>query len=81
MTGDAEKLKQVFINIISNGCQAMDDGGILNVDIQPNSEHVDIAVSDTGTGIHSDDISPMIFLKYLIPLLPPRRWGSGWGLQ
>jgi signal transduction histidine kinase len=75
MTGDAEKLKQVFINIISNGCQAMDDGGILNVDIEPNSEHVDIAVSDTGTGIHPDDIS-----KIFDPFVTTKEMGVGLGL-
>ncbi|MEW6600106.1 MAG: ATP-binding protein [Nitrospirota bacterium] len=75
MSGDASSLKQAFINIITNGCQAMHGEGLLQVNIQTDSKKVDVAITDTGEGIHPDDIS-----KIFDPFVTTKEMGIGLGL-
>lgn len=49
--GDANQLKQVFLNIINNAIFAMQDGGTLSVSTRINRGNVYIDISDTGRGI------------------------------
>ncbi len=73
--GDSEKLKQAFINIITNGCQAMDENGVLKVNITLNGREVDIAISDTGKGILQEEIS-----RLFDPFYTTKPMGMGLGL-
>ncbi|MEK7238899.1 MAG: ATP-binding protein, partial [Nitrospirota bacterium] len=73
--GDSEKLKQAFINIITNGCQAMGENGVLKVNITPNGREVDIAISDTGNGISQEEIS-----RLFDPFYTTKPMGMGLGL-
>ena len=75
MYGDVEKLKQAFINIFNNGCQAMHGKGVLTINIKPNAKNVEISVGDTGEGIHPDDL-PKIF----DPFVTTKEMGVGLGL-
>lgn len=75
MSGDAEKLKHAFINIINNGCQAMNAGGLLRVDMNPNGRNVDIMITDTGEGIPQEDID-----KIFDPFVTTKDMGVGLGL-
>ncbi len=75
IAGDTEKLKQTFINILTNGCQAMNGNGVLTVRINQNSRHVEVSVTDTGKGIDPDDIS-----KIFDPFVTNREMGVGLGL-
>jgi signal transduction histidine kinase len=75
MSGDATNLKQAFINLITNGCQAMYGEGMLKVQINPDGDYVDIAITDTGEGIHPDDIS-----KIFDPFVTTKEMGIGLGL-
>ena len=75
MSGDATKLKQTFINILTNGCQAMHGEGILTVKIKPNGRYIDVAVADTGEGIDTGDI-----LKVFDPFVTSKDMGLGLGL-
>jgi signal transduction histidine kinase len=75
MYGDVEKLKQAFMNIFNNGCQAMNGEGVLTVNIKPNAKNVEISIKDTGEGIHPDDI-PKIF----DPFVTTKEMGVGLGL-
>ncbi len=75
MSGDETKLKQAFVNVITNGCQAMNGNGILTVEINQNGKNVDIAITDTGEGIHPDDIS-----KIFDPFVTTKKMGVGVGL-
>ena len=61
--GDASQLEQVFLNLTINSCHAMPEGGVLSIETAIASgapSEVVITVSDTGTGIRSDDL-PHIF--------------------
>ncbi len=73
--GDSEKLKQAFINIITNGCQAMGENGVLKVNITPKGREVDIAISDTGKGISQEEIS-----RLFDPFYTTKPMGMGLGL-
>ena len=66
--GDRGQLEQVFLNLFLNACQAMPDGGILDVrswrETAPDgSEQVVVTVSDTGTGIAPEHL-PHVFSPY-----------------
>ncbi len=73
--GDSKKLKQAFINLISNGCQAIEDNGVLTVNIIPNGQNVDVTVTDTGKGISSQDIA-----RIFEPFFTTKAMGVGLGL-
>jgi len=82
--GDAEMLKQVFLNVILNAFQAMPGGGVLKIETRMNeaaenrpglSAHVDIRFSDTGIGIPAEHLA-----KIFDPFFSTREKGSGLGL-
>jgi len=75
ISGDLKKLKQVFVNIVNNGCQAMDENGILKVNILSNDKFVDVIIADSGKGI-----SPQELTKIFDPFYTTRPMGVGLGL-
>lgn len=60
INGDAEKLKQVFVNIVLNAVQAMPDNGLLNITTSHDLEWVKTSFEDTGPGLPAD-VLPHIF--------------------
>lgn len=75
---DANKIKQVVLNLCLNAMQAMDErGGTLTIGTgtDPDTGHVLLTVSDTGGGIAEYDL-PRIF----DPFFTRRRTGEGTGL-
>jgi signal transduction histidine kinase len=52
--GDREMLRQVLLNIIGNGYQAMPDGGRLSVDVSTVNGAVRMSVADTGVGMSAE---------------------------
>lgn len=49
--GDPDKLKQVFLNVIKNGFEAMPSGGTLTVKTSLIGEAASVEITDTGDGI------------------------------
>ncbi|UTR16336.1 ATP-binding protein [Salipaludibacillus sp. LMS25] len=77
---DSNKLKQVLINLIQNGIEAMPDGGRMNVHTKlghaENSEKVIvIRVEDTGEGMDKDTMD-----KLGTPFFTTKETGTGLGL-
>ena len=79
VSGDAHQLKQVFLNLILNACDAMPDGGHLAVTLEKaplNKKTIIIAtVEDTGGGIPKEML-PQIFN----PFFTTKHHGTGLGL-
>ncbi|WP_066634655.1 ATP-binding protein [Desulfolucanica intricata] len=73
---DGERLKQVFVNIILNAVQAMQNGGNLTISTSASAESVNITFTDNGPGISSTDI-PHIF----DPFYTTKHSGTGLGLS
>jgi len=72
---DADRLRQVLINLITNAVQAMPDGGRLSLTTRAENDHVVFEVADTGVGIPEDQ-SERIFE----PLFTTKARGMGIGL-
>jgi signal transduction histidine kinase len=75
MTGDASKLNQAFVNIITNGYQAMHGEGQLIVDINPKGKNVEVVISDTGEGIEPESMD-----RIFDPFVTSKEMGIGLGL-
>ncbi|MHB2018309.1 MAG: sensor histidine kinase [Candidatus Xenobia bacterium] len=60
---NADRLTQVFVNLLDNAIRSTPPGGQIRVDAQAAEDHVTIAVSDTGCGIPSNDL-PHIFDRF-----------------
>jgi signal transduction histidine kinase len=73
---DPDKLKQVFINIITNSLQAMNDGGSLSISTEQSSGHIEIRISDEGIGIPEENLQ-----QIFEPFFTTRNNGSGLGLS
>jgi PAS domain S-box-containing protein len=75
--GDAEKLRQVFINLLNNSHYAMANGGEIYITTghDPASGAIIASVRDTGTGI-AEEITPKIF----DPFFTTKEIGKGTGL-
>jgi len=72
---DRDMLRQVLLNLVSNGYQAMTDGGVLTVRVTALDGAVQLAVGDTGSGM-SDDTRTRLFE----PFFTTKARGVGLGL-
>lgn len=61
--GDHDRLKQVFVNLISNAIKYTPPGGEVVVGIAKASEKVRVTVKDNGPGIPAEDL-PHIFERF-----------------
>jgi len=64
MRMDSERLTQAFINIMKNGMQAMEKGGILRIETHPFKDRVDVVISDSGSGIPLDQMEKIFNYYY-----------------
>jgi two-component system NtrC family sensor kinase len=74
--GNADQLRQVFLNLVINALDAMPDGGTLSVRTAFGPTVVLVEVADTGIGI-PDDIRPRLFE----PFYTTKTNGTGLGLS
>ncbi len=61
---DNERLTQAFINIMKNGMQAMAQGGILRVETHSLNDHVEVVISDSGSGIPPEQMEKIFNYYY-----------------
>jgi two-component system NtrC family sensor kinase len=73
--GNPGKLQQVFLNLFINARDAMPEGGELLIRAVVEDSKVEIAVSDTGTGISQDNVK-----KIYDPFFTTKVAGKGTGL-
>ncbi len=81
LQGDAQRLRQVFWNLLINACQAMPQGGEIVVTARPFIQENDdtswweIIIADTGQGIAYEDRD-----KIFNPFFTTKTGGTGLGL-
>lgn len=72
---DRNRIKQVFINILYNGLQAMPEGGELSVWTHENNSHCEVNFKDTGLGMSRQEREHLF-----IPFRSAKKGGTGIGL-
>jgi len=76
VSGDPDQLKQVFLNLVTNAVQAMDEvGGEIEISARGDGDYVVVVVKDTGPGIEPENL-PKVF----DPFFTKRAEGTGLGL-
>jgi signal transduction histidine kinase len=73
--GDAAALERLFLNLLLNAAQALEEGGRANVTAHPLEEEVRVMIQDTGKGIESEDLE-----RIFEPFFSSRPDGTGLGL-
>ena len=77
VNGDPGMLRQAFLNLALNACQAMPDGGTLTIGCEPaRGGRVAITFADTGLGIQPEHLNRIFDLYFTT-----RHGGSGIGLS
>jgi len=76
---NAEQIRQIVHNLVLNAIQAMEEGGILSVNVKSiihhNKEVVELIISDTGPGIDENELQ-----KIFEPFYTNKDKGTGLGL-
>jgi CheY-like chemotaxis protein len=63
VSGDPDRLQQVFWNLLSNAVKFTPRGGRVQLRLQRVNSHVELSVSDTGVGIR-DEFLPHLFERF-----------------
>jgi len=76
--GDREKLKEVFINILVNSYEALENknDGIIDITLAENNKNVEVIITDNGCGIKKE-----IMDKIFDPFFTTKQKGTGLGLS
>jgi two-component system sensor histidine kinase AtoS len=72
---DVEQLKQIMLNLMKNGIEAMQQGGKLTIASSCDEANVHILISDTGEGI-----APEYLSRIFDPFFSMKEEGTGLGL-
>lgn len=75
--GDAERLKQVFLNLLDNAANHGGDGKVVDVELMQDIDYIVITIRDRGRGIPEDEL-PFVKNKFFKGSSKNR--GSGIGL-
>ena len=79
VSGDADRLQQVFWNLLSNAMKFTPRGGKVTVTLDVRGSDVSVAVADTGRGI-SPDFLPYVFERFRQGETGTTRSNGGLGL-
>ncbi len=72
---NVDQMKQVFINLVKNAIEAMDNGGIINMEARLDGEWIVVTIKDNGKGIPNE-----IKNKLGEPFYTTKEKGTGLGL-
>ena len=72
---DKNMMKRVFVNIFTNGLQAMPNGGTFKVSTKKENGFVEVSFKDTGLGISKETMK-----KIFTPFFTTKAQGMGMGL-
>lgn len=77
--GDAHQLQRVFINLISNAIENIDENSQIEIQAHVTATMVEIEICDNGPGI-PPDLLPHLFERYITGHPTRQQIGSGLGL-
>ena len=80
LAGDADRLAQVFTNLLDNAIKHTAAGGKVTVAATASPSWVEASVADTGPGIPAEDLSRIFERFYQVDKSRARRAGVGLGL-
>lgn len=77
LTGDKERLKQVWLNLLNNGADAIGQDGVIYVQsrLAANGQGFEVSVADTGSGVATVNLN-----KIFDPFFTTKQVGKGTGL-
>lgn len=77
LTGDRERLKQVWLNLLNNGADAIGQDGVIYVQSRlcDNPRRLEVSVADTGKGVEKEHLG-----KIFDPFFTTKEVGKGTGL-
>jgi signal transduction histidine kinase len=75
LTGDPDALEQLFLNLLINAADSLEEGGTATILIRPEEDGVIIQIRDDGPGM-----SPEVRDRAFDPLFSTRPEGTGLGL-
>ncbi|MBI5328525.1 MAG: PAS domain-containing protein [Deltaproteobacteria bacterium] len=75
INGAKGQIEEVFVNLVLNACQAMDNGGELTIKAYRDNGWIKVQVADTGCGIPQENL-----IKILDPFFTTKEPGKGTGL-
>ncbi len=73
---DSKEIRQLILNLVRNGLEAMPTSGILTIRTYSESDKIVLAIEDTGTGI-----AESIANKLGTPFITTKEAGTGLGLS
>jgi len=72
---NAEEIRSVVLNLIVNGLDSMDDGGVLSISIKEKDGQAELAIKDSGIGMNQE-----VLENIFEPFFTKNRTGKGTGL-
>ncbi|MDH3891211.1 MAG: ATP-binding protein [candidate division Zixibacteria bacterium] len=75
VSGCRDSLVQVFVNLILNGIQAVEPGGVVHASVEVGAKSVDVTVEDNGPGIDEENLK-----RVFDPFFTTKPIGVGTGL-
>ncbi len=73
---DPEQIREVFVNIIKNGFQAIEKGGRIDISASVAGRKVKVEISDNGRGVDEEELD-----RVFDPFFTGRARGTGLGLS
>ncbi|HZZ73938.1 MAG TPA: HAMP domain-containing sensor histidine kinase [Pirellulales bacterium] len=72
---NAQEIKQVVLNLITNGLDSVDEGGLLKVEVELRDQEIELRFTDNGCGL-SEEVREHLFE----PFFTRKKSGQGTGL-
>ena len=80
MPFDQDKVRKIFINLLSNAFKYTPNGGVISIRIKQDNDNVYVSVSDSGRGI-ADNEKKHIFERFYQAQQEQEKTGTGIGLH
>jgi PAS domain S-box-containing protein len=80
VVGDAARIRQILINLLTNGIKFTDRGGFVRLSVTTGDATIAITISDTGKGIAAEHLSRVFEPFYMVDGSLNRRMQDGVGL-